>query len=137
MQNIGEFIHDVGIGVLITHCPGGKLAAWPLRVVAEGREVWRNTGSNDGKSLPLNVRFIVQPEPDVIRQVTHCPRVSATFQDGHRYCFLSGLGRIAQAPATVSLETVSLEMEVLVAEYRESAGAGDLWGRSLDATRRA
>jgi hypothetical protein len=132
MQEIGEFIHDIGIGVLITHCPGGKLAAWPLRVVAEGREAWRDPAGKDGKSLPLNVRFTLKPEPDAIRQVTHCPRVSAIFQDGHRYCFLSGLGRIAHTPASVSLE-----MEVQVAQYRQLTGADDLWGRSLDATRRA
>jgi hypothetical protein len=74
----------------------------------------------------------VRLEAALIRQVTDCPRVGATFQDGHRYCFLSGLARIAQDSAAALLE-----MEVLAAEYRELPEAEDLWGRSLDVTRRA
>jgi hypothetical protein len=123
---IGEFIHEIGIGLLVTHCPGGRLAAWPLFSVA-GRGVWL-----DGTRLPINVTFSMHPEPDRIRQVAECPRVSATFQDGRRYCFLSGLARNARDPAS-SL----VEMQVLTAEYREIVGAEELWGRSLDAGRRA
>jgi hypothetical protein len=132
MQDIGDFIHEIGIGMLITHRPGGKLAAWPLRVVPEGRAVWREGARKEGEGLPLKARFIVRLEAALIRQVTDCPRVGATFQDGHRYCFLSGLARIAQDSAAPLLE-----MEVLAAEYRELPEAEDLWGRSLDVTRRA
>jgi hypothetical protein len=123
---IGEFIHEIQIGLLVTHCPGGKLAAWPLFAVA-GRGVWR-----EGTKLPITVTFSAYPEPDRIRQITECPRVSATFQDGRRYCFLSGLARNVRDPAS-SL----IEIQVQTAEYREIVGAEELCGWSLDATRRA
>jgi hypothetical protein len=132
MLNAGDFIHEIGIGLLITHRPGGKLAAWPLRVVPDGRAAWREGARKEGEGLPLKARFIVRLEAALIRQVTDCPRASATFQDGHRYCFLSGLARIARDSATVLLE-----LEVLAAEYRELPGAEELWGRSLDVTQRA
>jgi hypothetical protein len=115
MRNIGDFIHDTGIGVLITHCPGGRLSAWPLRVVAEDRAAWWEGASKDGAKLPLDSRFTVDPEPALVRQVKDCPRVSVIFQDGQRYCFLSGLARMANDQAPM------LQMEILTAEFRELA----------------
>jgi hypothetical protein len=119
---VAELIHEVGVGLLITHRPGGRLAAWPLRIAPDGGAAW-----TDGK-LPVRARFLVEPVADLIRQVTDCPRVSSIFQNGHRYCFLCGLARISLSPPTVVLE-----MEVLAAECDVLAGAGDLWERSLDA----
>ena len=115
MRNIGDFIHEMGVGLLITHCPGGRLCAWPLRVVAEDKAAWWEGASKDGAKLPLDSRFTVDPEPALVRQVKDCPRVSVIFQDDQRYCFLSGLARVAADQAQV------LQMEILTAEFRELA----------------
>lgn len=115
MRNIGDFIHHIGVGLLITHCPGGRLSAWPLRVVAEDKAAWWVGASKDAAKLPLDSRFTVVPEPTLVRQVKDCPRVSVTFQDGQRYCFLSGLARMKADQGPV------LQMEILTAEFREMA----------------
>jgi hypothetical protein len=124
MRNIGDFIHDVSVGLLITHCPGGRLSGWPLRVVAEDKAAWWEGASKDGAKLPLDSRFTVDPDPVLVRQVKDCPRVSVIFQDGRRFCFLSGLACMAADQAQV------LQMEILTAEFRdlavELAGAEDV-----------
>ena len=115
MRNIGDFIHEVGVGLLITHCPGGRLSAWRLRVVAEDKAAWWESASRDGAKLPLDSRFTVDPEPALVRQVKDCPRVSVIFQDRQRYCFLSGLARMAADQAQ------ALQMEILTAEFGDLA----------------
>jgi hypothetical protein len=120
-RHVGRSIHQNRTGLLITHRPGGKLAAWPLRALADTAP-WE-----DATQLPLNARFSVIPEADLMRQVAECPRVGAIFQDGRRYTFLSGLARVACDVAT------SLDVQIVAVETRELAGAEDLWQGSLDA----
>jgi len=72
--------------------------------------------SKGGAELPLDSRFTVDPEPALVRQVKDCPRVSVIFQDRQRYCFLSGLARMAADPASPVLQ-----MEILTADFRELA----------------
>jgi hypothetical protein len=130
-MNIGDFIQGIRIGLLITHRQGGRLDAWTVRVMPERRAAWREGWSRGGESLPPNTRFQVDREPSLVRQVTDCPRVSVVFQDRHRYCFLSGLARMAGDPAGTVLQ-----MEILTADLRELAAA-ELWELSLDVSQRA
>ena len=123
-RHVGRFIHEIGSGLLITHCPDGRLAVWPL-VVAEADAPWKQ-----GAQFPQRARFRARLEPDLVRQVTDCPRVGMTFQDEQRCCFLSGLAWITSHPAFALLE-----MEVLAAQFRALAGTEDLCLRSLDSAR--
>jgi hypothetical protein len=126
-RRVGAFMQDVGFGLLITHSPGGKLAAWPLRAATHGGTIW-----SDAQAFPLRVVFDIPAEPDLIRQVAECPRVIATFQHGHRYCYLAGLAQVARKAAYHVLE-----MDVQTAHYRELVEVADPGVGSLDASRRA